>query len=179
MCVCMCVHPAAGAGAVSSKLIECLSIYSYHNHSFIKINLQNWTARYWFGTLCFVHTKMAPCNVFVCWGAFKREYLPHLLRLGELVLSFAIGTITLISYGTQFWVETADYHQGLWIKCSTKPNVPCETLPLVVDHGKRTHVRTVRACILQQVAKRERMRTFHVIDAARECMHSEEPRSKG
>lgn len=94
------------------------------------------TDPYWFGTLCVVYTNMASGNVYACWGTFKREYLAHLLRVGELILSFAIGTITLICYGTQFWVETADYRQGLWIKCSTKPNVPCETLPLVVDQGK-------------------------------------------
>lgn len=84
----------------------------------------------------FGHTKMASFNVYACWAKFKREQLSHLLRVGELILSFAIGTITLISYGTQFWVETADYRHGLWINCSTKPNVPCVTLPLVVDHGK-------------------------------------------
>lgn len=84
--------------------------------------------------------NMASCDVYVCWRMFKREQLAHLLRIGELILSFAIGTITLISYGTQFWVETADYRHGLWINCSTKPGEPCKTLPLVVDQGKRIEV---------------------------------------
>lgn len=152
---------------VSRVMIESNDIRAYAT-----LNLQN-AGPIWFGTLCFDYTKMAPCNVYVCWGTFKREYLAHLLRLGELVLSFAIGTMTLISYGTQFWVETADYHQGLWINCSTKPNVPCETLPLVVEHGKssRARVRTARACFLQQVAKEgECARFILYVGAARECM---------
>ena len=112
-----------------TQLALCILLMLFHSGS---------STTFRFGTLCFGCNNMASCNVYACWAKFKREQLGHLLRLGELILSFAIGTITLISYGTQFWVETPDYHHGLWINCSAKPEVPCAALlPLVVNRGKR------------------------------------------
>ena len=75
-------------------------------------------------------TKMSS-NVYDCWEKFRREYLQHILRLGELIIAFAIGTSTLVAFGTQYWVETEEYREGLWVKCPSGADEECVYLPVI------------------------------------------------
>ena len=75
-------------------------------------------------------------SVIACLTKFRHEYLEHVLRLGELVLAFAIGTSTLVAFGTQYWSETEDFHKGLWVNCGKDAQGKCDFLPITGEPGK-------------------------------------------
>ena len=75
-----------------------------------------------------------------CLDKFKLEYADTLCRVGEVLLSFSSGILTVVTFGTAFWLqatvnksdpEMVGYHQGLWQNC-TNPIGPngCETISL-------------------------------------------------
>lgn len=52
------------------------------------------------------------------------EHSQALCRLGEVLLAFASGVLTIVSFGSPFWIEneqgTLD-HEGLWQECQANP----------------------------------------------------------
>ena len=75
---------------------------------------------------------MASAEARKCWARFVSEYSDALCRLGEVLLAFASGVLTFVTFGTAFWqVEgkednqqtfSPNYHSGLWQNCSDPPN---------------------------------------------------------
>ena len=69
-----------------------------------------------------------------CLGIFKTEYADTCCRIGEVLLAFSSGLLTVATFGTSFWLEAKDkdnsYHQGLWQNCSDFSTNGCRTLPL-------------------------------------------------
>ncbi len=68
---------------------------------------------------------------------FKSEYADTLCRIGEVLLSFSSGVLTVVTFGTAFWLqgiaskeEQSSYHSGLWQHCPTGTDSVCKTLPL-------------------------------------------------
>lgn len=69
------------------------------------------------------------------------EVTDSLCRLGEVLLAFASGVLTMVTFGTPYWmvkdaspsngVETA-YHLGLWQNCTLMD--ACRGLPLKAAH---------------------------------------------
>ena len=67
------------------------------------------------------------------------EFTESLCRLGEVLLAFASGVLTMVTFGTPYWMvkvpEAANsdekiYHLGLWQNCTVLES--CEILPLKV-----------------------------------------------
>ena len=64
-------------------------------------------------------------------------------RLWEVALAFSNGVLTLVAFGTPYWVERLTqsdagaeeraFHEGLWQKCPSDSSiVDCKVLPLVM-----------------------------------------------
>lgn len=71
-----------------------------------------------------------------CADSCNHEYTDSLCRLAEVLLAFASGVLTMVTFGTPYWLErgsevgdTKDehYHLGLWQNCTT---VGCTGLPM-------------------------------------------------
>lgn len=75
-----------------------------------------------------VDHPMATCPQSVKnWWA---EHSQTLCRLGEVFLAFASGVLTVVSFGSPFWIEngTSVDHQGLWQECQITPDASCKPL---------------------------------------------------
>ena len=68
------------------------------------------------------------------------EFTDSLCRLGEVLLAFSSGVLTMVTFGTPFWMvrepeasNSADvvaYHMGLWQNCTVIDTSVCRGLPL-------------------------------------------------
>ena len=72
---------------------------------------------------------------FSCPRAAKNWWAEHsqtLCRLGEVFLAFGSGVLTIVSFGSPFWIEGGkDFdHQGLWQECQSSPEAKCSSLDL-------------------------------------------------
>lgn len=72
-----------------------------------------------------------------CVDNFQAEYADTVCRVGEVLLSFSSGILTVVTFGTGFWLQSRDegssplYHFGLWQNCSYGVvDGGCKTLPL-------------------------------------------------
>lgn len=76
----------------------------------------------------------------------RREHAESCCRLWEVTLAFSNGVLTLVAFGTPYWVEyeaqsQADaqqrtFHEGLWQRCpSDSSAVDCVVLPINVAGG--------------------------------------------
>lgn len=77
-----------------------------------------------------------------CLDTFKSEYADTFCRIGEVLLSFASGILTVVTFGTGFWLQATfqgtsqesppvnSYHFGLWQNCSALATSDCSTIPL-------------------------------------------------
>ena len=69
------------------------------------------------------------------------EFTDSLCRLGEVLLAFSSGVLTMVTFGTPYWMvrepeegeaaagETV-YHLGLWQNCTVVDTSVCHGLPL-------------------------------------------------
>ena len=81
-----------------------------------------------------------------CVDTFKTEYSDTVCRIGEVLLSFGSGILTVVTFGTSFWLQATDkkdstslFHHGLWQNCSSETgDSVCNTLPLSGD-SKSSH----------------------------------------
>ena len=85
---------------------------------------------------------MASAEAKKCWARFVSEYSDALCRLGEVLLAFASGVLTFVTFGTAYWAMegegdspedfTEKRHCGLWQTCNVAPdpNIGCTSLPL-------------------------------------------------
>jgi hypothetical protein len=86
---------------------------------------------------------MASAEAKKCWARFVSEYSDALCRLGEVLLAFASGVLTFVTFGTAYWavegVEgdspqdfTERRHCGLWQTCNIlpDPDIGCNAIPL-------------------------------------------------
>ena len=85
---------------------------------------------------------MASAEAKKCWARFVSEYSDALCRLGEVLLAFASGVLTFVTFGTSYWrVEgegddlqdfTERQHSGLWQICTVPPNpdASCQAIAL-------------------------------------------------
>ena len=77
----------------------------------------------------------ARAEVKRCLSVFKSEYADTCCRVGEVLLSFFSGVLTIVTFGTAFWKEARPdalssdcrFHSGLWQTCNTES---CKTLLL-------------------------------------------------
>jgi len=60
-----------------------------------------------------------------CADSCNYEYTDSLCRLAEVLLAFASGVLTMVTFGTPYWLErgsevsdTDHYHLGLWQNCT-------------------------------------------------------------
>ena len=69
------------------------------------------------------------------------EFTDSLCRLGEVLLAFASGVLTMVTFGTPYWmvkepdvnnVAEKAYHLGLWQNCTVLES--CRVLPLKAAH---------------------------------------------
>ena len=68
------------------------------------------------------------------------ELTDSLCRLGEVLLAFSSGVLTMVTFGTPYWLarepetsndaEQAAYHLGLWQNCTVVDTKVCIGLPL-------------------------------------------------
>lgn len=76
-----------------------------------------------------------------CVDSFKTEYADTVCRVGEVLLAFSSGILTVVTFGTGFWLQSKSisgkdhtYHFGLWQNCSDQivdtDEGGCSTLPL-------------------------------------------------
>ena len=77
-----------------------------------------------------------------CAAYFRSEYADTLCRTGEVLLSFSSGILTVVTFGTAYWLQAVSegvdekttvnrYHYGLWQNCtSSLSSTACENLPL-------------------------------------------------
>ena len=71
-----------------------------------------------------------------CVENFKSEYADTFCRIGEVLLSFSSGILTVVTFGTSFWLKTTTekgnvYHSGLWQNCTVSlSGSNCNTLGL-------------------------------------------------
>ncbi len=72
-----------------------------------------------------------------CARHFRAEYADTMCRIGEVLLSISSATLTLITFGTAYWVEATKenendlvYHAGLWQNCSISDTVSCKRRPI-------------------------------------------------
>lgn len=65
------------------------------------------------------------------------ECTDSLCRLGEILLAFASGVLTMVTFGTPYWLEklseaadldSEEFHQGLWQRCTFLES--CKSLPV-------------------------------------------------
>lgn len=72
-----------------------------------------------------------------CWNSCQEEYGDTLCRLGEVLLAFTSGFVTLVNFGTPYWLqkdydikqgEADSFHYGLWQNCTRSAG--CDTIPL-------------------------------------------------
>ena len=77
----------------------------------------------------------ARAEVKRCLSVFKSEYADTYCRVGEVLLSFFSGVLTIVTFGTAYWQEARPeealssdcrFHSGLWQICNTES---CNTLP--------------------------------------------------
>lgn len=73
---------------------------------------------------------------------FKSEYADTLCRVGEVMLSFTSGILTLVTFGTAYWLQVTSnstnpkdpvvklFHHGLWQNCTDSATSSCKALPL-------------------------------------------------
>ena len=86
---------------------------------------------------------MASAEAKKCWARFVSEYSDTFCRLGEVLLAFASGVLTFVTFGTAYWVVegvdggniqdfTEKLHSGLWQICTVAPDpeAHCEAAPL-------------------------------------------------
>ena len=87
---------------------------------------------------------MASAEAKKCWARFVSEYSDALCRLGEVLLAFASGVLTFVTFGTAYWAMegegdstspedfTEKRHCGLWQTCNVAPDpdIGCTSLPL-------------------------------------------------
>ena len=83
---------------------------------------------------------MASAEAKKCWARFISEYSDALCRLGEVLLAFASGVLTFVTFGTAYWLVEEDEknnqlrgHSGLWQNCSQtleEPSIICQGIPL-------------------------------------------------
>ena len=99
-------------------------------------------------------TKMASAEAKKCWARFVSEYSDALCRLGEVLLAFASGVLTFVTFGTAYWELqgygdsknpqdfTENSHSGLWQRCTVLPNpdTSCKSIGL---SGPGTHILSV------------------------------------
>ena len=69
----------------------------------------------------------------LCADHFREEYADTMCRVGEVLLSFTCGVLTLVTFGTSFWLqaeiqagEGVGYHFGLWQNCTISATSVCE-----------------------------------------------------
>jgi hypothetical protein len=75
-----------------------------------------------------------------CVDSFHTEYGDTVCRVGEVLLAFSSGILTVVTFGTGFWLQSKSvsddddsllYHFGLWQNCSSKVvEGGCVILPL-------------------------------------------------
>lgn len=75
-----------------------------------------------------------------CVDIYKAEYAENMCRVGEVLLSFSSGILTLVTFGTGFWLQAKKsisgesvptFHYGLWQNCSISGGTTsCTTIPL-------------------------------------------------
>ena len=72
-----------------------------------------------------------------CTDTFKEEYADNMCRIGEVLLSFTSGILTLVTFGTGFWLQAKKhtgkgfaYHLGLWQNCTVSVTSVCENISL-------------------------------------------------
>jgi len=71
-------------------------------------------------------TKKAGRMAKRCADSCNYEYTDSLCRLAEVFLAFASGVLTMVTFGTPYWLErgsevgsdTDHYHLGLWQNCT-------------------------------------------------------------
>lgn len=83
--------------------------------------------------------KMATSRRSCC----EYEFTDSLCRLGEVLLAFSSGVLTMVTFGTPYWLvrepETSNdedlvaYHFGLWQNCTVVDARVCSGLPLKGD----------------------------------------------
>ena len=88
------------------------------------------------------HVPIDLCTLFSCVNMSTKEYFKNcgseygetFCRLGEVLLAFSSGVLTLVAFGTSHWLEPpavsvtdAVPHSGLWQTCTDDV---CTTIPL-------------------------------------------------
>ena len=65
------------------------------------------------------------------------EHSQTLCRLGEVFLAFGSGVLTIVSFGSPFWIEGGETfdHVGLWQECRSSPEAKCSPLELSDESG--------------------------------------------
>ena len=68
------------------------------------------------------------------------EFTDSLCRLGEVLLAFSSGVLTMVTFGTPYWMvrepatsnspDEVSYHLGLWQNCTVVDTSVCSGLPL-------------------------------------------------
>ena len=71
------------------------------------------------------------------------EFTDSLCRLGEVLLAFSSGVLTMVTFGTPYWMvrepqtsndaDEVSYHLGLWQNCTVLDTKVCTGLPLRGD----------------------------------------------
>ena len=73
------------------------------------------------------------------------EHSQALCRLGEIFLAFSSGVLTVVSFGSPFWIENETSqidHEGLWQECRTTPTAHCSSLSPNRLSGKMSILQT-------------------------------------
>ena len=96
-------------------------------------------------------------------GGSKRcveyEVTDSLCRLGEVLLAFASGVLTMVTFGTPFWMvkepstsslDGTAYHLGLWQNCTVMD--ACRGLPLKAAHVPSEYKEIVLVCRRRHVS---------------------------
>ena len=72
-----------------------------------------------------------------CADHFKAEYADTMCRIGEVLLSFSSATLTLITFGTAYWLQAKKqdqvelaYHNGLWQNCTIADTTDCHKISI-------------------------------------------------
>lgn len=88
--------------------------------------------------LCVYKDMAVKTEAKKCVDSFKTEYADTVCRVGEVLLAFFSGILTVVTFGTGFWLESKSvsgkdptFHFGLWQNCSSVTELGgCTTLPL-------------------------------------------------
>lgn len=72
-----------------------------------------------------------------CLDNCQAEYGDTVCRVGEVLLAFSSGILTVVTFGTGYWLQSRTvsdsgplYHYGLWQNCSSLKVESCTTIPL-------------------------------------------------